>query len=137
MDCAKNILQQKQENLSRLESSITLLITVDLFFQNTTSHLQSFQNKQTPIKFSNAYFVYSWISALSHINGIQISIYTSVLVQLCDMSVRNPLVTPIHNGTTCLIFFCRMGDCVFYRIQFIRKSFYKHHIIYTSFVRFY
>ena len=23
-------------------------------------------------------------------------------VQLCDMSVNNPLVTPIHNGTTCV-----------------------------------
>ena len=23
-------------------------------------------------------------------------------VQLCDMSVSNPLVTPIHNGTTCV-----------------------------------
>ena len=23
-------------------------------------------------------------------------------VQLCDMSVSNPLVTPIHNGSTCV-----------------------------------
>ena len=37
-------------------------------------------------------------------------------VQLCDMSVSNPLVTAIHNGTTCVnmvIFFCGMVACVF------------------------
>ena len=35
-------------------------------------------------------------------------------VQLCDMSLSNPLVTPIHNGTTCvnMVIFCRMGTCV-------------------------
>ena len=35
-------------------------------------------------------------------------------MQLCDMSVSNPLVPPIHNGTTYvnMVMFCRMGACV-------------------------
>ena len=36
-------------------------------------------------------------------------------VQLCDMSVSNPLVTPIHNGTTCVniaIFFFLQNRCM-------------------------
>ena len=50
-------------------------------------------------------------------------------MQLCDMSVSNPLVTPIHNGTTCfnMVIFLQNGCmCVFKDIvevkQFLDKT---------------
>ena len=36
-------------------------------------------------------------------------------VQLCDMSVSNPIVTPTHNGTTCInmvLLFCFFAEWV-------------------------
>ena len=38
-------------------------------------------------------------------------------MQLCDTSVSNPLVTPIHNETTCvnMVIFGRLGECAFFR----------------------
>ena len=35
-------------------------------------------------------------------------------VQLCDMSLSNPLVTLIHNGTTCVkMVNCLQGECMY------------------------
>ena len=77
-----------------------------------------FQNKQIPIQFPNAYFV----TTGSLYCGIfrVCSLYSNLSlhcghVHLYDMSVSNPLVTPIHNGTTCVDmvnFFCRISACV-------------------------
>ena len=47
--------------------------------------------------------------------GYSVAYMHSGHVQLCDMLVRNPLVTPIQNGTTyvSMVFFRRMGACLF------------------------
>ena len=50
-------------------------------------------------------------------------------MQLCDKLVSNPLVTPIHNGTTCVrrVNFMQNGDkCV---LKNIIDEAYKHHNI--------
>ena len=44
--------------------------------------------------------------------GYSVSIHCGH-VQVCDISVSNPLVTPIHNGTTCvnMVFFFSQNGC--------------------------
>ena len=64
-------------------------------------------------------------------------------MQLCDISVSNPLVTPIHNGTTCvnMVNFLQNGcmrvlkDIVDVKqlldknLKVLLEEAYKHHII--------
>ena len=47
--------------------------------------------------------------------GYQLPFCTVDMRKICNMSVSNPLVTAIHNGTTFvnMVSFCRMGACVF------------------------
>ena len=115
-----------------------------------------FQNKQILIQFSKAYLC---TTGSLHCGIFRVcSFYTYLSlhcghVQLCDISVSNPFVTPIHNRTTCvdMVFFFffflqNKGICVLKDIvdvkQFLDKnltSFIRLGIqasYYTSFVKF-